>query len=260
MIKVSSNKRVSARDVYIYSGVKTRFNDWINKCIENADLKKDKDFYLNYSKSTGGRRAMEIELTIDAAKEICLMSATSKSKELRRWLISLGNQRESLELLNVKEFVFALKLVNCLKYIENQKEALFFHKETFVKENNDTIDPKFIYAEFNKYRSKIIGWDKAKVDSVVTDYLNNHSGYNKSNVMNSDMSTKLSVIDIGEAIRVAVLDILFAKHESDDMAVNFSNLCKNLAKEMEVKPEKENERNLFKGKEVIENIKSISLK
>ena len=211
-------------------------------------------------KSTGGRPSVDYEFTLDAAKEICLLERNEKGKQIRKWLIEISKQRDNLELVTVKEAAFAFKVVNCLRYIENQKEAYSIHKNSFVEENNDKINPKYIYAEFAKYRAKITGWDKERTDKAINEYLNEHSGYNRTKLLKNDMPTKLSVMDIGEAIRVAVLDILYSKNEDSTLAENFSILCKNLAKEMEIQPDKQNSKNLFRDKEQIESVKSISLK
>ena len=257
MINVNENGKVTAKDIYYFVEVKTQFNKWVTRCIDTADLKLNKDFWKEKTKSTGGRPAIEYEFTIDAAKEVCLVSATSKAKELRRWLIDLSTKTENLELITVKQAAFAVKVINCLKYIENQKEAYNVHKDTFVKENVNTLNPKYIYSDFAKYRSSITGWDKKKVDNAINEYLDKHSGYNRNKVMKKDINTKLSIMDIGEAIRVAILDILFAKHTNEDMAVNFSNLCKRLTNEMQIDPDKKNEVNLFKAKEDILTVGTI---
>jgi len=259
MLKINENNRINAMDIYSFVEVKTRFYTWLKRCIEYADLKENKDFITKMLESTGGRPGIDYEFTIDAAKEICIVSATSKAKELRRWLIGLSKQRDNLELVTVKEAAFAMKVVNCLKYIENQKEAYSIHKNSFVEENNDKINPKYIYAEFAKYRAKIVGWDKEKTDKAINEYLNEHSGYNRNRLLKEDIPTKISIMDIGEAIRIAVLDILYSKNEDSTLAENFSILCKKLAKEMEIKPDKENNKNLFRDKEQIESVKYISL-
>lgn len=259
MIKVNENVLVSAKDVYSFVEVRTRFNDWVKNCINYADLKENKDFYLKLSKSTGGRPAREYEFTIDAAKEICIVSATSKAKELRRWLIDLSSQKENLELITIKEAAFAVKVINCLKYIDNQKEAYQMHQKHFIDKNVDILNTKYIYSEFAQYRAKIVGWDKSSIDKAIDDYLNTHVGFNKSKLDKQSMSTKLSVIDISEAIRVAVLDILYSKETDSNLANKFSILCKNFAKEMKVEAEKNNNPNLFKQKENIENVRRLSI-
>lgn len=260
MVSINEKKMVSARELYAFCEVKTQFTKWVARCVEYADLKEQTDFWSVLTKSTGGRQATDYQFTLDAAKEVCIVSATPKAKELRRWLIGLSTQRENLELVTVKEAAFAFKVINCLKFIENQKEAYNIHKNTFVKENNETINPNFIYGEFAKYRARIVGWDKESTDKAISEYINDHSGYNRTSVMKSSMSDKHSIMDIGEAIKIAVIDILYAKHENSNMAVNFANLCKRLANEMKVEADKKNDTNLFKEKETIDSVKLISLK
>lgn len=260
MIAINSENRMNGRDIYFFVQVKTPFYNWLKRCIDYADLQEGKDFVSVLKESSGGRPGKDIYFTIDAAKEMCIVSATKKAKELRRWLIGLSKQRENLELITVKEAAFAARVVNCLRFINSQKDAYSFHQSTFIEENNGKISPKYIYAEFAKYRAKIVGWDKTKTDAAITEYLKAHVGYNKSKLMASSMQTKISVLDIGEAIRIAVMDILYAQHENKDLINKFSLLCKNLAKEMEIQPEKENTQTLFRQKEQIDSVKSISLK
>jgi phage anti-repressor protein len=258
MIKVNENNLINAKDIYSFVEVKTRFNDWINNCIDYADLKENKDFYKKLSKSTGGRPAMDYEFTIIAAKEICIVSATLKAKELRRWLISLSEKVENLELITVKQAAFAFKVINCLKYVENQKACYSAHQTAFI-ETHKEIDSKFIYSEFAKYRANIVGWNKQQTNEAIERYLSEHVGYNKAKLRAANMQTQLSVFDISEAIKTAVLDILYANNTEIEMAQNFASLCKNLSSEMKIEPSK-NETNLFQSKEKTLHVKSISLK
>jgi len=73
------------------------------------------------------------------------------------------------------------------------------------------------------------------------------------------MQTKLSVMDICEAVRVACLDILYSKDTDEQLASRFSMLCKNLAKEMQIVPEKRNESNLFREKEALDSVKELRI-
>ena len=206
-----------------------------------------------------GRKRERLLLTVNFAKELCMIVRTPKAREIRQYLIGLSDQKDNLELITVKEAAFAVKVINCLKFIDNQKEAYSMHQKAFFDKNVDILNPKYIYAEFAQYRSKIVGWDKKQIDEAISEYITNHVGYNKSKVDKYNMSTKLSIIDIGEAIRVAVLDILYSKETDIHLANKFSILCKNLAKEMKIEPEKENKPNLFKAKEDIDSIDRLSL-
>lgn len=260
MIEINKNGRIEGRELHRLIESKTKdYSTWINRAINDADLKEDKDFSTILWKSTGGRPRKEYEFTIEAAKEICIMERSERGKDLRRWLIDLSNKHQNLELITVKQAAFAVKVINCLKYVENQKHAFNLHQSKFVEENIDLCNPKFIYAEFAKYRASITGWDKSMVDNAITKYLNEHSGYNRSKIDKSNMQTKLSVMDIGEAIRVACLDLLYSKNTGVNLANRFSILCKNLAKEMQVIPEKSNETNLFKEKESLMKVDRLSI-
>ncbi|MFA6185499.1 MAG: antA/AntB antirepressor family protein [Candidatus Shapirobacteria bacterium] len=260
MIQINENGKIEGRELHRLIESKTKqYNVWITRAIIDADLKEPKDFCTILYESTGGRPRKEYEFTIEAAKEICLMERNNRGKEIRKWLIELSRQKENLELITVKEAAFAVKVINCLKYIENQKQAYSMHQAKFLSDNIDILNPKYIYSEFAKYRTNIVGWDKQSIDSAIDKFLAIHPGYNKQKIDKSNMQTKLSIMDIGEAIRVACLDILFSKEENEHLANRFSILCKNLANEMKIQVEKRNETNLFHEKKAIENINNLKL-
>jgi len=249
MIKINSDNKINGKDIYYYAEVKTRYDIWLKRCIENADLQNSEDFCTNLVKSTGGRPSTEYYFTIDAAKEICIISATKKAKELRRWLISESKKRENLEYITPKEAALAYEYINFFKYIENQKRAFILHKESFLKENPIS---KYVYAEFAKYRANVVGWDKEQVDNAISEYLKTHAGHNFTKLMKLSMSDKLSIIDVNEAIRVSILDLLFSKGTHPEIAHKFANMVKNVSKEMEVLALRKNENNLFQTKENIQ--------
>lgn len=252
MISIKNNY-VNARELHLFVEVKTRFDMWIKRCIEYADLQNGVDFRTELCKTKIGRPTTEYFFTVDAAKEVCIVSATKKSKELRRWLIGLSNQREALELLTIKEAAFAVKVINALKYIDNQKEALSLHQKTFIQERGES---NYIYADFAKYRTKINGWTKDKVNEALDEYLQNNSGFNRTKLIKKSMPEKLSVLDVNEAIRVACLDILFAKGEDADTACRFSEMVKKMSAEMNTNFKLKNETNLFESK-TNDSVKSL---
>lgn len=71
--------------------VKSRFNDWIPRMIEGADLIKGKEFFEFLSKTPngalGGRPTKHYMLTIEGAKEVALIQRTPLGKAYRRYLI-----------------------------------------------------------------------------------------------------------------------------------------------------------------------------
>lgn len=260
MITVLENGKVDARQLWNVLEIKTRFSMWFERVVERTGFEMNKEYFpiLGNIKKVG-KPELKYEFTLDAAKEACIVSDSNKAKEVRLYLISLSNKRDNLELITTKEAAFAFKVINCLQYIENQKEALNIHREKFISENMDSIDSKFIYAQFYKYRSNIIGWDKQKVDAAIDQYLSNYPIYKRNKIAKEDMQTKLSIMDIGEAIRVAVLDILYSNNENEDMANKFAAMCKQLAKDMQIEPARNNESNIFVRKQNVIEVNTIKL-
>jgi len=253
----NGNLWADARELHKELGIKKLFPTWIKTQIERTGIIENSDFIPLKEESSIGRPSINYLLSRDASLSVAMMSGGKLAKEVRTELINLFNQRENLELVTVKEAVFATRVVNCLKYIVNQKKALQLHSSDYFKGNEKPTNQQF--AEFNTYRSKIVGWNKEKVNMAIDEYLQTHSGHNRNALLKSNIQTQLSVIDIGEAIRVAVLDVLYSNSENEYDAAKFSALCKRIANEMEVQPEKENKPNLFRDKEVIDSVNDIKL-
>lgn len=76
---------VSARELHEFLGVETRFNDWFSRMCEYGFLESE-DFYSFLSKTpTGGRPAQDAALSIDMAKEICMLQRNEKGKLARQY-------------------------------------------------------------------------------------------------------------------------------------------------------------------------------
>lgn len=81
---------VDARSLHRELEVNKDFSDWIKSQIERAQLFKGEDFEVVPQKGEnplGGRPSIDYALTIDAAKNISMMSATEKGKQVRRYFI-----------------------------------------------------------------------------------------------------------------------------------------------------------------------------
>ena len=246
MINLKNNDKVSARDLHEALGIVKHFTQWFNNNIARGGFEEGIDFSTYKLESTGGRPSVDYELTRDTALQLCAMSGGKKAGEVRKYIIEIFNQRTDLKLLDAKQIAFAYKVIDCFKYLDNQKQAYGFHKDTFVENYTGTKNP---FIEFNSYRSSIVGWTKEKVDEALRLYL----GENRA-VKKSCMSEKLSIMDSPEAIRVACLDMLFGKGEDVRTATDFSNMVSEIAKEMEVKVSRKNEDNLFQASENESNL------
>ena len=81
---------VNARELHAFLGVGKDFSSWIKKQIERCDLIEYQDFEVFTQKGEnlqGGRPTSEYALSLDAAKEISMMSQCERGKQARRYFI-----------------------------------------------------------------------------------------------------------------------------------------------------------------------------
>ena len=69
---------VSARELHDFLEVKTAYKDWFPRMC-GYGFREGEDFCSFLSESTGGRPAQDPQLTIDCAKEICMLQRNEKN-------------------------------------------------------------------------------------------------------------------------------------------------------------------------------------
>lgn len=123
LIKVTyDNDRpaVSARELHEFLEVGTRFNDWFPRMCEYG-FSEGQDFYSILSESTGGRPAQDAALSIDMAKEICMLQRNEKGKIARQYFLQLEKDWNSPE----KVMASALRIADKrLKMLEEAVEYI----------------------------------------------------------------------------------------------------------------------------------------
>lgn len=254
MIEIKENGKVDARILHEFLESKQKFANWITNYIRDFGFIENKDFLIILLKSTGGRPIKNYDLTIDMSKELSMLARNDKGKQARLYFITEQKKRQELEYITPKEAALAYEYINFFKYVENQKDAYLQHRKYYV---DSMPKSKYIYAEYAKYRANIVGWDKQKIDEAIKKYLTTHAGHNFTKLMRKSMSDKLSVIDVNEAIKVSVLDLLYSNGTDTELAKKFANMVKNVSNEMDVLVYKKNETNLFQQKETL-NLKAIT--
>ena len=117
LIKVTySNDRpvVSARELHDFLEVETPFNKWFPRMCEYG-FTEGQDFWTFLSESTGGRPAQEAALSIDMAKEICMLQRSEKGKIARQYFIQLEKDWNSPEKVMARALDIAHRELNSLK-------------------------------------------------------------------------------------------------------------------------------------------------
>jgi len=247
MITIKENGMVDARELHKFVEVKTLYWDWVNRVIDYADLQEGKDFNSFLGESTGGRPSKKIEFTLDSAKEVCIVSATPKAKELRRWLISLSNQFENNELFNKEQILYLIDLKEFFKYVSNCKDARETHQKTFVEDYEGKRNP---YAEFNVYRNYCLDLGKDKLNEKIKQYCieNHHITKAKTQV------DKLALLDKYDILKNGVWDFLMSGRFEQEKAMKLANLVKDMAKREGAFIKRVNETNLIEDKENLPKI------
>lgn len=103
---------ISGRELHEKLGIKTAYKDWFPRMCEYG-FKEGEDFCSFLSESTGGRPAMEHQLTIDMAKQICMIQRTDEGRRYREYFLEVERKWNSPEAI----------MGRALKIAENKLEA-----------------------------------------------------------------------------------------------------------------------------------------
>ena len=126
---------VSGRELHELLDVKTAYKDWFPRMCEYG-FAEGTDFCSFLSESTGGRPATDHQLTIEMAKEICMLQRNDKGKQVRQYFLNLEKA------WNTPEMVMS----RALKMAENQICKLqAVNSELTVK--NQIMQPKAEYFD-----------------------------------------------------------------------------------------------------------------
>ena len=132
LIKITTNEvgepTVLGRELHEFLGVTTRYNDWFPRMVEYG-FTEGKDFNLlkNEQVRFEGIREVTRELidhllTIDMAKEICMIQRTEVGKQARQYFIQVEKDYNSPEKIMARALRIAEKELSTLK-LENKVQA-----------------------------------------------------------------------------------------------------------------------------------------
>jgi len=125
LIKIDySNDRpaVSARELHEFLEVGARFNDWFSRMCEYG-FTEGQDYYSilsNRSDGLPGKPRQDAALSIDMAKEICMLQRNEKGKIARQYFLQLEKDWNSPEKVMARALRIADKR---LKMLEDKVEA-----------------------------------------------------------------------------------------------------------------------------------------
>lgn len=119
---------VSARELHEFLEVETRFNDWFHRMCEYGFTEnRDFRFYSKMSNTSGGRPAQDAEITIDMAKELCMLQRNDKGKQARQYFLQLERDWNSPEKVMARALQIAHKRIHTLsEKIEQDAPKVLF--------------------------------------------------------------------------------------------------------------------------------------
>lgn len=130
---------VSARDLHDFLGVKTAYKDWFPRMCEYGFI-EGQDFCSFLSESTGGRPAQDAQLTIDMAKELCMLQRNERGKLARQYFIQLEKDWNSPEKVMARALQIAdRKLKRLEAKVEQDKPKVLFADAVSTSEQSILI-------------------------------------------------------------------------------------------------------------------------
>lgn len=185
---------VSARDLHEGLEVKSNFTTWFDRMCEYGFTENDykKCFPKMESGLNGGQNMVDYQISVDMAKQICMIQRSEKGKQYRQYFIDLEKA------WNTPEQIFARALKMADQKIEKMKES-----NAGLLEDVERMRPKEIFADAVKASaSSILVGDLAKLlrqngvdigQKRLFEYLRNHGYLIKRKGSDWNMPTQKSM-------------------------------------------------------------------
>lgn len=133
---------VMGRDLHEALGIRTAYKDWFPRMREYG-FTEGTDFCSILSESTGGRPSMDHQLTIEMAKEICMIQRTDIGKQCREYFLQIERKWNEPEAVMARALQMANRQMTLLK---EQNRALIADKAVLTQQVSE-LQPKATYYD-----------------------------------------------------------------------------------------------------------------
>lgn len=150
----SEQPTVSARELHEGLEINTKFATWFERMCEYG-FSEGNEFFPKVGKTSeqGGRPSIDYQISIDMAKQICMIQRTEKGKQYRQYFIDLEKA------WNTPEQVMA----RALKIANNEIDKLKAENKVLIADT-ERMKPKEIFADaVESSRTSILIGDMAKL-------------------------------------------------------------------------------------------------
>ena len=145
---------VSAREIHNQLNIGTKFTTWFERMKEYG-FSEGVEFFpkMGETSETGGRPSVDYDISVDMAKQICMIQRTPEGKQVRQYLIDLEKAWNTPEQVMARALKIANRTIDSLK-AEN----------VMLVERNNEMKPKAIFADaVATSRTSILIGDLAKL-------------------------------------------------------------------------------------------------
>lgn len=165
LIKVTYDGKeptVSARELHTGLEIRTNFTTWFERMCEYGFDESDykKCFPNLKSGCNGGQNMIDYQISVDMAKQICMIQRSDKGRLYRQYFIDLEKAWNTPELVMARALKMADKKIHVLE-AENEK-----HKEVIIQQAQkiEADRPKTIFADaVSTSKTSILIGDLAKL-------------------------------------------------------------------------------------------------
>ena len=160
---------VSARELHEKLNIDTKFTMWFERMCEYG-FRERKDFFPKTGKSTGGRPALDFDITIRTAKEICMIQRTEIGRTSSNDFLDLEDAWNTPEQVMAR----ALRIANAT--VDSLKERCKFLGGQVVEQQKliEELQPKASYYDMILQCKDLIA-----TTIIAKDYGMSASGFNK---------------------------------------------------------------------------------
>ncbi len=161
---------VLGRDLHELLEVESNYTTWFKRMCEYG-FAEGTDFIPFLEESTGGRPSQDHQLTIEMAKELCMLQRTEKGKQARQYFIELEKAWNSPEKVMARALQIANQEIESLRLtnaVQQQQIAELNPKATYydlVLQCSDLVSATVIakdYGKSAKWLNKVLADNKVQ--------------------------------------------------------------------------------------------------
>ena len=136
---------VNSRDIHKTLEIKTEYSKWIKRTIDKYGFTEDED-YTVVKNGDGNNAFINYIVTMETAKELCMVANTDKGRETRKYFIKVEKQHSKNTLLSLNEHI--------------EKTKALFHTQEVMGEVITDHDKRLTNLEKNR---RMESWQEANL-------------------------------------------------------------------------------------------------